>query len=185
MIEKNTTGANLFKPLVPSFPHHSSFDKTNKKQTETLLYLFKNKNYKSSFYFFRGTKNRSLYVKFWGQEAVCKGELFFSPFFCAIISVKLVRFCNPNVFLQDMQVLSKVEASLEFSQVLLRSEAKNFTEVAALTCRGELAPFYYLSHHFPNNLIIPSKCDWFSAKHLEVFSITNSFVALTRFAAWG
>lgn len=34
-------------------------------------------------------------------------------------------------------MLSKVEASLEYNQVLLRSEAKNFTEVAALACRGE------------------------------------------------
>lgn len=36
-----------------------------------------------------------------------------------------------------MQVLTKVETSLKFNQILLRSEAKNFTEVAALTCRGE------------------------------------------------
>lgn len=34
-------------------------------------------------------------------------------------------------------MLSKVEASLDFSQVLLRPEEKNFTEVAALECRGE------------------------------------------------
>lgn len=38
-----------------------------------------------------------------------------------------------------MQVLSKVEASLDFNQVLLRPEAKNFTEVAALACRGEIS----------------------------------------------
>lgn len=36
-----------------------------------------------------------------------------------------------------MQVLTKVETSLKFHQILLRSEAKNFTEVAALACRGE------------------------------------------------
>lgn len=34
-------------------------------------------------------------------------------------------------------MLSKVEAGLNFNQVLLRPEAKNFTEVAALACRGE------------------------------------------------
>lgn len=36
-----------------------------------------------------------------------------------------------------MQVLTKVETSLKFNQIMLRSEAKNFTEVAALACRGE------------------------------------------------
>lgn len=36
-----------------------------------------------------------------------------------------------------MQVLTKVEMSLKFNQILLKSEAKNFTEVAALACRGE------------------------------------------------
>lgn len=35
-------------------------------------------------------------------------------------------------------MLSKVEASLEFNEVLLRPEAKNFTEVATLACRGSL-----------------------------------------------
>lgn len=42
-------------------------------------------------------------------------------------------------------MLSKVEASLEYNQVLLRSEAKNFTEVAALACRGENASASSLS----------------------------------------
>lgn len=137
------------------------------------------------FLFFAGEPKIGVYMLNSGAKKLFVKVSCFPPPLFSIISVKMVRFCNPNVFLQDMQVLSKVEASLEFSQVLLRSEAKNFTEVAALTCRGELAPFYYLSHHVPNNLIIPSKCDWFSAKHLEVFSITNSFVALTRFASWG
>uniref|UniRef100_A0A7N8WKK0 Transmembrane 131 like n=1 Tax=Mastacembelus armatus TaxID=205130 RepID=A0A7N8WKK0_9TELE len=43
---------------------------------------------------------------------------------------------------QDMRVLSKVDASLEFHQVPLRPEAKNFTEVATLSCRGELNNFF-------------------------------------------
>lgn len=34
-------------------------------------------------------------------------------------------------------MLSKVEASLDFNQVLLTPEAKNFTEVATLACRGD------------------------------------------------
>lgn len=38
---------------------------------------------------------------------------------------------------QDIQLLSKVEASLEINQVVLRPEAKNFTEVATLACRGD------------------------------------------------
>lgn len=45
-----------------------------------------------------------------------------------------------------MQVLTKVETSLKFNQILLRSEAKNFTEVAKLACRGE-KPF---SNNFSN-----------------------------------
>lgn len=42
---------------------------------------------------------------------------------------------------QEMQVLSKVEVSLEFNQVPLRPEAKNFTEVATLACRGDYFNF--------------------------------------------
>lgn len=51
-----------------------------------------------------------------------------------------------------MQVLSKVEASLECNQVLLRPEANNFTEVATLACKGKCS-FHFKSillnsHHF-------------------------------------
>lgn len=52
------------------------------------------------------------------------------------IGVYMLNSGAKKLFVKDMQVLSKVEASLEFSQALLRSEAKNFTELAALTCRG-------------------------------------------------
>ena len=34
-------------------------------------------------------------------------------------------------------MLSKVEAGLEFNQLLLKPEAKNFTQVATVECRGE------------------------------------------------
>lgn len=47
-----------------------------------------------------------------------------------------------------MQVQSKVEANLEFNQVLLRQEAKNFTEVATLTCGGDhssIFKYFFLS----------------------------------------
>lgn len=43
-------------------------------------------------------------------------------------------------------MLTKVETSLKFNQILLRSEAKNFTEVAKLACRGE-KPFS--NNYFP------------------------------------
>lgn len=45
-------------------------------------------------------------------------------------------------------MLTKVEMSLKFHQILLKSEAKNFTEVAALACRGE-NPFS--NYYFPIN----------------------------------
>lgn len=63
---------------------------------------------------------------------------------------------------QDMQVLSKVEASLEFNQVLLRPEAKNFTEVAILACRGEY------SFQFESFLIC-IKCNLICPKYLGIF----------------
>lgn len=45
-------------------------------------------------------------------------------------------------------MLTKAEMSLKFNQILLKSEAKNFTEVAALACRGE-NPFS--NYYFPIN----------------------------------
>ncbi|XP_039657934.1 transmembrane protein 131-like isoform X2 [Perca fluviatilis] len=54
------------------------------------------------------------------------------------IGVYMLNSGDKKLYVKDMQMLSKVEASLEFNQVLLRPEAKNFTEVATLACRGSL-----------------------------------------------
>ncbi|XP_029985600.1 transmembrane protein 131-like isoform X2 [Sphaeramia orbicularis] len=54
------------------------------------------------------------------------------------IGVYMLNSGGKKLDIKDMQVLSKVEASLEFNQVLLRPEAKNFTQVATLACRGSL-----------------------------------------------
>ncbi|XP_035516079.1 transmembrane protein 131-like isoform X2 [Morone saxatilis] len=54
------------------------------------------------------------------------------------IGVYMLNSGGMKLYVKDMQVLSKVEASLEFNQVLLRPEAKNFSEVATLACRGSL-----------------------------------------------
>ncbi|XP_042280375.1 transmembrane protein 131-like isoform X2 [Thunnus maccoyii] len=54
------------------------------------------------------------------------------------IGVYMLNSGGKKFYIKDMQVLSKVEASLEFNQVLLRPEAKNFTEVATLACRSSL-----------------------------------------------
>ncbi|XP_078119889.1 transmembrane protein 131-like isoform X1 [Sander vitreus] len=54
------------------------------------------------------------------------------------IGVYMLNSGDKKLYVKDMQVLSKVEASLEFNPVLLRPEAKNFTEVATLACRGSL-----------------------------------------------
>lgn len=52
-------------------------------------------------------------------------------------------------------MLTKAEMSLKFNQILLKSEAKNFTEVAALACRGE-NPFS--NYYFPINPATLLKC---------------------------
>ncbi|XP_034544455.1 transmembrane protein 131-like isoform X3 [Notolabrus celidotus] len=54
------------------------------------------------------------------------------------LGVYMLNSGGKKLYIKDMQVLSKVEASLEFNQVLLRPEAKNFTQVATLACRGSL-----------------------------------------------
>ncbi|XP_061626572.1 transmembrane protein 131-like isoform X1 [Phyllopteryx taeniolatus] len=54
------------------------------------------------------------------------------------IGVYMQNSGSKRLHIKDMQVLSKVEASLEINRVVLRSEAKNFTEVATLTCRGSM-----------------------------------------------
>ncbi|XP_072240894.1 transmembrane protein 131-like [Leuresthes tenuis] len=56
----------------------------------------------------------------------------------AKIGVYMLNSGGKKLYIKDMQVLSKVEASLNFNQVLLTPEAKNFTEVATLACRGSL-----------------------------------------------
>ncbi|XP_047433847.1 transmembrane protein 131-like isoform X2 [Mugil cephalus] len=54
------------------------------------------------------------------------------------IGVYMLNSGGKKLYVKDMQVLSKVEASLDFNQVLLRPEAKNFTAVANMACRGSL-----------------------------------------------
>ncbi|XP_041838526.1 transmembrane protein 131-like isoform X2 [Melanotaenia boesemani] len=54
------------------------------------------------------------------------------------IAVYMLNSGGKKLYIKDMQVLSKMEASLSLNQVLLRPEAKNFTEVATLACRGSL-----------------------------------------------
>ncbi|KAJ3615193.1 hypothetical protein NHX12_018761, partial [Muraenolepis orangiensis] len=43
-------------------------------------------------------------------------------------------FCFSTI--QNMQLLSKVQADLEFNQLPLKAQAKNFTQVAMVACRG-------------------------------------------------
>ncbi|TNN52661.1 Transmembrane protein 131-like [Liparis tanakae] len=52
------------------------------------------------------------------------------------IGVYMLNSGGKKLRVKDMQLLSKGEASLEINQVVLRPEAKNFTEVATLACRG-------------------------------------------------
>ncbi|XP_069545848.1 transmembrane protein 131-like isoform X2 [Brachyistius frenatus] len=56
----------------------------------------------------------------------------------AKIGVYMLNSGGKKLYVKDMQVLSKVEASLDFNQVLLTPETKNFTEVASLACTGSL-----------------------------------------------
>lgn len=52
------------------------------------------------------------------------------------LGVYMLNSGGKKLDIKDMQVLSKVEASLNVHQTLLRPEAKNFTQVATLSCRG-------------------------------------------------
>ncbi|XP_076001498.1 transmembrane protein 131-like isoform X2 [Genypterus blacodes] len=54
------------------------------------------------------------------------------------IGVYILNSGGKKLYVKDMQVLSKVDADLEFNQILLRPDTKNFTEVATLACRGSL-----------------------------------------------
>lgn len=54
------------------------------------------------------------------------------------LGVYMLNSGGKKLNIKDLQVLSKVEASLDVHQVRLRPEAKNFTQVATLSCRGSL-----------------------------------------------
>ncbi|XP_026215381.1 transmembrane protein 131-like isoform X2 [Anabas testudineus] len=54
------------------------------------------------------------------------------------IGVYMLNSGGKKLYVKDMHMLSKAEASMEIHQVLLRPEAKNFTEVASLSCRGSV-----------------------------------------------
>ncbi|XP_037545643.1 transmembrane protein 131-like [Nematolebias whitei] len=56
----------------------------------------------------------------------------------AKIEVYMLNSGGKKLYVKDMQVLSKVEASLNFNQVLLKPESKNFTQVATLACKSSL-----------------------------------------------
>ncbi|KAJ8281133.1 hypothetical protein GJAV_G00063930 [Gymnothorax javanicus] len=52
-----------------------------------------------------------------------------------------IKICMLNsgaekLFVKDVQILSDVEISLQFKQILLKASATNFTHVATLACRG-------------------------------------------------
>ncbi|CAL1601009.1 unnamed protein product [Knipowitschia caucasica] len=54
------------------------------------------------------------------------------------LGVYILNSGSKRLDVKDMQVLSKVEASLDINQALLRPEAKNLTQVATLSCRGSV-----------------------------------------------
>uniref|UniRef100_A0A3P9M970 Transmembrane 131 like n=1 Tax=Oryzias latipes TaxID=8090 RepID=A0A3P9M970_ORYLA len=57
----------------------------------------------------------------------------------AKVGVYMLNSGGKKLYIKDMQVLSKVEINLDINQVLLIPEAKNFTEVAAFSCKGSLS----------------------------------------------
>ncbi|XP_055014133.1 transmembrane protein 131-like isoform X3 [Boleophthalmus pectinirostris] len=54
------------------------------------------------------------------------------------LGVYMLNSGGKKLDVKNMQVLSKVEASLDVHQALLRPEAKNFTQVATVSCRGSM-----------------------------------------------
>ncbi|XP_057699760.1 transmembrane protein 131-like isoform X4 [Corythoichthys intestinalis] len=54
------------------------------------------------------------------------------------IGVYMQNSGSKRLYIKDIQLLSKVDANLEINRLLLPSEAKNFSEVASLTCRGSM-----------------------------------------------
>ncbi|KAK7878150.1 hypothetical protein WMY93_031196 [Mugilogobius chulae] len=54
------------------------------------------------------------------------------------LGVYMLNSGSKKLDVKEMQVLSKLEANLAVHQALLRPEAKNFTQVATLSCRGSM-----------------------------------------------
>uniref|UniRef100_A0AAZ3S0P4 Transmembrane protein 131-like n=1 Tax=Oncorhynchus tshawytscha TaxID=74940 RepID=A0AAZ3S0P4_ONCTS len=54
------------------------------------------------------------------------------------IGICMLNSGGKKLYVKEMQLLSKVDSALEFSPVLLRTSATNFTQVATLACRGSL-----------------------------------------------
>ncbi|XP_070302408.1 transmembrane protein 131-like isoform X6 [Salvelinus sp. IW2-2015] len=54
------------------------------------------------------------------------------------IGIYMLNSGGKKLYVKEIQLLSKVDSTLEFSPVLLRASATNFTEVATLACRGSL-----------------------------------------------
>ncbi|KAG9344072.1 hypothetical protein JZ751_012552 [Albula glossodonta] len=52
------------------------------------------------------------------------------------ITVYMLNSGAEKLFVNDMHILSDVESSVEFKQVLLKASANNFTQVATLVCKG-------------------------------------------------
>ncbi|KAJ8335646.1 hypothetical protein SKAU_G00389880 [Synaphobranchus kaupii] len=65
-----------------------------------------------------------------------------------IIRIYMLNSGTEKLFVKDMQLLSDVESTVEFKQILLKASATNFTQVATLVCRGSVpAPETTCSTH--------------------------------------
>ncbi|XP_012687308.2 transmembrane protein 131-like [Clupea harengus] len=64
--------------------------------------------------------------------------LFLAPSSTAAprIHVHMLNSGSKKLFVKDIKLLSKIESSLEFNQVLLRDTATNFTHVSSLSCKS-------------------------------------------------
>ncbi|XP_035274795.1 transmembrane protein 131-like isoform X1 [Anguilla anguilla] len=54
------------------------------------------------------------------------------------IKIYMLNSGAEKLFVKDMQLLSNVEGSLQFKQILLKASETNFTQVATLVCRGSV-----------------------------------------------
>ncbi|XP_045070096.1 transmembrane protein 131-like [Coregonus clupeaformis] len=54
------------------------------------------------------------------------------------IGIYMLNSGGKKLYVKEMELLSEVDSTLEFSPVLLRASATNFTQVATLACRGSL-----------------------------------------------